>query len=347
MRRFRIFLASPGDVNTEREVAREVIAQISNELRFRDDLDIKVVAWDQPGAGVAMNAGLTPQEAIKEGLPQPRECDLVVVILWARIGTPLPKQYKKADGSGYRSGTEWEFLNAMEGFSERRSPSVWVYRRTEDYCVPFGAPDFNPKYKQWKELQNFLKSFRSDDGSIEGGINTYRSPDDFRQTFAEHLRTRLERFMKGSPQAPSTGTNAGRYEEVKLLLEQFFQPISNRLRKDTAIWEGIKREKDARASLKYKMSFELEKNQVIPNHMEIVDIIEKWRHLVDDDKALSEVLDQYLRHAYTFKSIRDAGEDWDYPELHGHPWPSKLIPMIEARLKALSEERKRLECKAG
>jgi hypothetical protein len=35
---------------------------------FRDYLDIKVAAWDQPGAGVAMEAGLTPQEAIKEGL---------------------------------------------------------------------------------------------------------------------------------------------------------------------------------------------------------------------------------------------------------------------------------------
>ena len=58
MRQFRIFLASPGDVNAERGIARDVIEQIRNELRFRDHLDIKVVAWDQPGAGVAMGPSL-------------------------------------------------------------------------------------------------------------------------------------------------------------------------------------------------------------------------------------------------------------------------------------------------
>lgn len=347
MRQFRIFLASPGDVNTERGIARDVIEQIRNELRFRDYLDIKVVAWDQPGAGVAMEAGLTPQEAIKRGLQQPKDCDLVVVILWARIGTPLPNDYRKADGSRYRSGTEWEFLNAIEGFREQGSPSVWLYRRTEAFAVPFDDPDFNSKHIQWKGMQDFLKSFSNEDGSIEGGINMYRSPDDFRRTLAEHLRTKLERMMQGSPQTPNIGTNAGRYEDVKLLLEQFFQPISNRLKKDTAIWEGIKREKDSRESMEYKMAFELEIKQIIPNHKEIVSIIEKWRHLVDEDKELSEVLDQYLRHVSAFIAIRDAGEDWKFPELLGYPWPEKLIPVIEARLEDLRKERKRLEYQAS
>src|SRR5262249_27341498 len=162
------------------------------ELRFRDHLDIKVVAWDQPGVGIAMEAGLTPQEAIKRGLQQPKDCDLVVVILWARIGTPLPEEYRKADGARFRSGTEWEFLNAIESFRAKGSPSVWLYRRTEAFAVPFGDPDFSSKHKQWQELQEFLKSFSNEDGSIEGGINTYRNPDDFGRALGEHLRTRLE-----------------------------------------------------------------------------------------------------------------------------------------------------------
>src|SRR5262245_53220261 len=152
-------------------------------------------------------------------------------------------------------------------------------------------------------------------------------------------------MMRGSPQKPNIGTNAGRYEDVKLLLEQFFQPISNRLKKDTAIWEGIKRDKDSRESLEYKMAFELEMKQIIPNHKEIVSIIEKWRHLVDEDEELSDVLDQYLRHISAFIAIRDAGEDWKYPELLGHPWPDKLIPVIEARMENLRKERKQLESK--
>ena len=59
----RIFLASPGDVPLERKLAREAITHISSERRFRGRLDIGIVAWDQPGAEVAMEAGLTPQEA--------------------------------------------------------------------------------------------------------------------------------------------------------------------------------------------------------------------------------------------------------------------------------------------
>jgi len=347
MRRFRIFLASPGDVNVERNSAREVIEQIRNELRFRDDLDIKVVAWDEPGAGVAMEAGLTPQKAIEMGLPQPKDCDLVVVILWSRVGTPLPDDYLKADGSRYRSGTEWEFLNAIEGFREKGWPSVWLYRRTEPFAVPFDDPNYESKRIQWNELRDFLNSFSNEDGSIERGINTYQSPDDFRRTFGERLRTKLERVMQGYPQTTDIRTDASRYEEVKLLLEQFFQPISNRLKKDTAIWEGIKRNKDSRESLEYKMAFELEMKQVIPNHKEIVAIIEKWRHLVDEDEELSEVLDQYLRHVSTFIAVRDAGEDWKFPELLGRPWPAKLISLIEARLGDLRKERKRLEYKAS
>jgi hypothetical protein len=269
------------------------------------------------------------------------------VIVWARIGTPLPNHYRKADGSRYRSGTEWEFLNAIEGFLEQGSPSVWLYRRTEVFAVPFDDPDFKSKQIQWQELQDFLKSFSNEDGSIEGGINAYRGPDDFRLTFEEHLRTKLERMMMSSPPTPNVGTDAGRYDDVKLLLEQFFQPISNRLKKDTAIWRGIKRNKDSRESIEYKMAFELEMNQIIPNHKEIVSIIEKWRHLVDEDKELSEVLDQYLRHVSTFIAIRDAGEDWKFPELLGSPWPAKLIPMIEARLEDLRKERKPLEYQAS
>ena len=65
---FRVFLASPGDVPLERKLAREAILHISNERRFRGRIDIEIVAWDQPGAAVAMEAGLTPQEAIAQGL---------------------------------------------------------------------------------------------------------------------------------------------------------------------------------------------------------------------------------------------------------------------------------------
>jgi len=108
---FRVFLASPGDVPLERKLAREAITHISSERRFRGRIDIEIIAWDQPGAAVAMEAGLTPQEAIAQGLPKPEDCDLAVIVFWSRVGTQLPAGFElKEDGTPYLSGTEWDIL---------------------------------------------------------------------------------------------------------------------------------------------------------------------------------------------------------------------------------------------
>ena len=80
-RRVRVFLASPGDVAEERKLALEVIDKLRNEFRYKDRVKFETVAWDQPGAGVAQDAALTPQAAIARGLPKPSECDVVVILL--------------------------------------------------------------------------------------------------------------------------------------------------------------------------------------------------------------------------------------------------------------------------
>src|SRR5205085_2529430 len=102
----RLFLSSPGDVIEERTIVRRTIEEIAFELRER--LTLEVVAWDQVRSTPVL-ATLTPQEAINESLPRPAECDIVVVIFWSRMGTPLPPEYVKPDGSRYASGTEWEY----------------------------------------------------------------------------------------------------------------------------------------------------------------------------------------------------------------------------------------------
>ena len=189
--KFRIFLASPGDVQDERNLARKVVDQIRHERAFRDRLNIEVVAWDQPGASVAMDAGLTPQEAIKQGLPKPSECDLVVVIFWSRMGTPLPSEYKKADDQPYLSGTEWEYENAMGASSRPQRPAVWVYRRMQTPAPELDTPNFTHIVDQWSKVQSFFERFANPDGSMRGGINHYETPDDFRRTFESHLRDHL------------------------------------------------------------------------------------------------------------------------------------------------------------
>jgi hypothetical protein len=92
----RVFLASPGDVADERGLALTVLEQLQYDPLLRGRITLETVAWDKPGAGTPMLATLTPQEAIKKGLPTPAQCDIVIVIFWSWIGTPLPEDWKKA-----------------------------------------------------------------------------------------------------------------------------------------------------------------------------------------------------------------------------------------------------------
>jgi hypothetical protein len=84
-----------------------VIDRIRGERLFRGKVDLQVIAWDQPGVEVPMDVTMTPQKAIESGLPKPSECDIVIVLLWSRIGTLLPPDYTKPNGERYLSGTEW------------------------------------------------------------------------------------------------------------------------------------------------------------------------------------------------------------------------------------------------
>ena len=86
----RIFLSSPGDVADERSVALQVLERIQYYPLLRGQITVEVIAWDKPGADTPLLATMTPQEAINQGLPTPAECDIVVVIFWARMGMPLP-----------------------------------------------------------------------------------------------------------------------------------------------------------------------------------------------------------------------------------------------------------------
>lgn len=201
--KLRLFLASPGDVSYERQLALEIIDQVSGERAFRGQVSIEVIAWDKPGVNVPMEAGLTPQEAIARGLPKPAECDLVLVVLWSRIGTPLPARYTKTNGNLYLSGTEWEYENALEGFLAHGRPSVWVYRRTEEPKVGLDDPDRDEKFTQWSKIKEFFDLLTNSDGSLAGGVNYYDQPDAFRRFFELHLRDWLTQRIDVTSQARS------------------------------------------------------------------------------------------------------------------------------------------------
>ncbi|MBZ0281043.1 MAG: HEAT repeat domain-containing protein [Anaerolineae bacterium] len=196
LQHIRIFLSSPSDVAEERAIAIQVIDHLPYDPLLRGKLTAEVVAWDKPGADMPMLATMTPQEAINRGLPLPSDCDIVLVLFWARMGTPLPEDYKKADGSRYLSGTEWEYWDAFHASKATDKPLVVIYRRVEDPVINLKDPKRAEKIEQWEHVEAFFARFTNVDGSIQQGFNSYLSPQDFKQKFEAHIRVLVKQLLE-------------------------------------------------------------------------------------------------------------------------------------------------------
>jgi len=200
----RVFLASPGDVSEERGLALRVLEEIPYDPLLRGELTIETVAWDQPGGGTPMLATMTPQAAITAGLPRPAQCDIVVVIVWSRMGTPLPvDQYRKPDGSTYVSGTEWEYLDALAAAERCGRPQILVYRRAGKCLLDPDDADFDDRLGQRRRVEAFFAAFRNLDGSIRRGVNEYAAPAAFGRDLGLHLRSLIRGLLQSRPATPS------------------------------------------------------------------------------------------------------------------------------------------------
>jgi hypothetical protein len=199
----RVFISSPGDVADERTFAQQVIEQeLPKDPFLRGKVTLDVVRWDDPNAPATMEATVTPQEAVNRALPTPSQCHIVIVILWSRMGTPLPGDYRKPDGTPYDSGTEWEFLDALQG---KPAPVVLVYRRNTKVNIDPDAPDADEKMQQRRRVREFFeKTFRNPDGSLKGGFTEYDTPQAFRDRLRLDLRSELQRRLETEP-----GTTGG------------------------------------------------------------------------------------------------------------------------------------------
>ena len=193
----RVFLSSPGDVTDERALARHLLKdELPYEAFLRGRVMFEPVSWDDPAAPVPMQADRTPQETVNRSRPRPSECDFVVIILWSRLGTPLPEEHCKADGGRYLSGTEWEYEDALKATPR---PNILVYRRMETPMMAVNDPAKDEKAEQWERLERFFSRFKNPDGSLQGGVTEYQTPS----MFADRLKSDLRELVAEMEPQPS------------------------------------------------------------------------------------------------------------------------------------------------
>ena len=121
MDEIRIFVSSPGDVAEERVLSQRLIENLQS--RFQGVCKISPIFWE--------HEPLLTSASFQEQLVLPSQTHIVVCILWSRLGTRLPDNIRRSDGSLYASGTEFEFEDALNSFKQTGSPAMLVYQNTQ------------------------------------------------------------------------------------------------------------------------------------------------------------------------------------------------------------------------
>jgi hypothetical protein len=154
------------------------------------------------------------------------------------------------------------------------------------------------------------------------------------------LRTLWDSYIKRRDfiHAESWKIKAEFFEER---LSKFYWPLYLRLQRDNVVWKKILdrfRETNRSDEERRRLAFEIERSIIIPNHLEMVEIIFSGIHLASIDKDLEDLLMAYLRHVDVYTSIRSAGINNKDPISFGEPWPKGLFEQVERRLRAYQIE---------
>jgi hypothetical protein len=207
----RIFVSSPGDVGEERVMTERVVQRLQGE--FGRSVKLQPILWEHE----PMRATLHPQEQI----PLPSQCDIVVCLLWSRLGTRLPDEIT-AEG---KTGTEWEFEDAARSYQAKKIPDLLVYHKKKEVLANIRDRAKNEeKIRQMEALDGFLdRWFLSADGTFKAVFKTFQELDQFEELLERDLRKLIQDRLKLTPlaektwhQAPFRGLEVFDYEHAPI-----------------------------------------------------------------------------------------------------------------------------------
>lgn len=194
MKTLQIFISSPGDVYEERTLANRVVERLQSEYIGR--VVLEPVLWE--------HEPLVATSTFQQQIVKPSETDVVIAILWSRLGTKLPKEFTRADGTRYDSGTEYEFEEAIEGFRKNGRPDLLVYRKTAPPSVRLDdEKELLERLAQKKKLDEFVDKWFHDktEGTLKAAFHAFDSPSDFENLLENHLHKLIQRQLPASVSA--------------------------------------------------------------------------------------------------------------------------------------------------
>jgi len=151
-------IASPGDVQRERDTVRDVLDEWNSVNGAHRGVMLLPLGWE---TDIAPEMGDEPQKIINKRIL--KDADLLVGIFWTRLGTPT---------SGYASGA----VEEIEEHLAAGKPAMLYFS-----SAPAQLDAVDPQ--QYAALKTFKDSCRS-----RGVYEIYTDVGDFRRKFSKHLQ---------------------------------------------------------------------------------------------------------------------------------------------------------------
>ena len=132
-----------------------------------------------------------PDAGYQGQIPNTAEFDLVICILWSRLGSPFAPTLKMPDGSPPGSGTEYEIAWALDHASKNRGvPPLHVYRNCSKPTPPLEPKEELEAFcRQWNSLQEAFAHWENNsEANLTGAFNNYRNLEEFEELFRKHFR---------------------------------------------------------------------------------------------------------------------------------------------------------------
>ena len=188
---YKVMIASPSDVNVERNIIRKVLADWNVINSETYEMVLLPIGWE---THISPDMGEPPQSYINKEIL--KDCDLLIGVFWTRVGT---------DTENYPSGT----IEEIEEHIKADKPTMLYF--SEKPVEPDSID-----HDQYKKLKEFKDSCMK-----RGILQTFKNIDDFTEKLFRQLQIKIndDDYFKTSKQPNIIESQGSDFEIPKLSKE--------------------------------------------------------------------------------------------------------------------------------
>lgn len=181
-----IFIGSPGDLQAEREIARNVIDRINKRIARHLGVQVELRGWEDTLPGYSR-----PQAVINEDL---KECDMFLGLLWQRWGT------RPSEDGEYTSGFEEEYYLALELREKGEMQEIMLF---------FKDMSEDLRHDPGEQASKVIEFRHSVEAKREVLYSTFDTPEAWKEVLYDILAEYLTKHYGPSVEIPEKAATPG------------------------------------------------------------------------------------------------------------------------------------------